>query len=917
MTTDALTCGTCHTPLPAGAHFCLNCGAPTPTEPGVPPRTMPTGAVEVSRIRSALADRYRIERVLGEGGMATVYLAEDLKHQRMVAVKVMRPELAATLGSERFLREVSIAARLSHPHILAVHDSGNVDGVLYYVMPLVEGESLPARLAREKQLPVAEALRIAREVAEALSYAHQRGIIHRDIKPANILLSDGHALVADFGIARATSDESRALTQTGLAIGTPQYMSPEQASGDPAIDGRTDVYALGAVLYEMLAGEPPFTGPTAQAIITRSITEAPRPLRQTRAALPVTIERTVQTALAKSAADRFADAAAMAQALRTAEDQVRTGAALTPDADRSARPSDRRRGIFAVVALGVLLLGGWLVRKGMASRPTVHSVAVLPFVSYGTDDEAYFADGLVDELRDKLARLEGLTVIASASADQYRGTSKTGPEIAGELNVDQVLTGKVHWGDGPDGQRRARVSTELVDGKTGTVTWRSSFDADPTNTLVMQGRIASDVATALGAALTPQVAEDLAGAPTSNPDAYQLYLKSTAMPLRTIRDLRTSVTDLEQAVALDRDFTRAWIRLTGRYIDLYLGGDRTQAVIDKAHSALAEAERLAPDSARTHLAASEVARLLDLDTATARVRLARAWQLDSNDVLILSAAAYQDIRDEKFRPGLAKLTRARALDPRSIGILSQLHAAQLYLGDNGGAMVTAEEMMELKPQDLSYVQSVVLGHLAVGDTLGARRIIAQVKNWVPAAELVQYFAGYQELSFLLDDADHALLFSMRPSSFDNDVAWWAQSLAFAAYQRGDTARARIFADSSLAESKRQAEAAHNDPTLIALYADMLMMTGHRAEAERQIEAALDVAKIRGLPSDREYVLLQAVRVYGGMGQIDRALDMTDSLMTGLTRVTRQRLRVDPMWQRFKGNPRFERMATADLTSPVD
>ncbi|MDZ4257172.1 MAG: serine/threonine-protein kinase, partial [Gemmatimonadales bacterium] len=234
------TCPTCGTTLDADALFCSKCGTATPTEPGVPERTAPTGAFEVSRVRQALASRYRIEGVLGEGGMATVYLAEDLKHKRQVAIKVMRPELAATLGAGRFTREVEIAAKLSHPNILPVYDSGELGGILYYVMPVVEGESLPARLKREKQLPVAEALRLAREVAEALAYAHKRGFVHRDIKPANILLSDGHALVADFGIARAMEQGGEALTQTGLAIGTPHYMSPEQASGALDIDGRTD-----------------------------------------------------------------------------------------------------------------------------------------------------------------------------------------------------------------------------------------------------------------------------------------------------------------------------------------------------------------------------------------------------------------------------------------------------------------------------------------------------------------------------------------------------------------------------------------------------------------------------------------------------------------------------------------------------
>src|SRR5574338_306543 len=285
MSTAARTCPSCHSTLPEEAQFCMHCGKATPTEPGVPPRPMPTGEFEVAKVTRVLADRYRIERVVGEGGMATVYLAEDLKHKRRVAVKVMRPELAATLGTDRFLREVEIAAQLSHPHILPMYDSGDAGGMLYYVMPYVDGESLANRIQRDGELPVPETLRLGREVAEALAYAHKRGIIHRDIKPANILLSEGHALVADFGIARALDAEGEAITRTGLAIGTPQYMSPEQSTGDKTVDARTDIYALGAVLYEMLTGEPPFTGRSPQAVVARSLTERPRPLAATREGL--------------------------------------------------------------------------------------------------------------------------------------------------------------------------------------------------------------------------------------------------------------------------------------------------------------------------------------------------------------------------------------------------------------------------------------------------------------------------------------------------------------------------------------------------------------------------------------------------------------------------------------------------------
>jgi serine/threonine-protein kinase len=260
----------------------------------------------IAQLSAALSDRYRIERALGAGGMATVYLAEDLKHQRKVAVKVLRPELSAAIGHERFLREISTTANLRHPHILPLYDSGEAGGHVFYVMPFVEGESLRDRLDREKQLPLDDALQIAREVADALSYAHSRGVIHRDIKPENILLESGHAVVADFGIARAIDAAGgEQLTETGLAIGTPTYMSPEQAAGDRDLDGRSDLYALGCVLYEMLAGQPPFTGPTVESVVWQHVMVDAPSVTNLRPAVPPQIAGALQRALAKVPADRF------------------------------------------------------------------------------------------------------------------------------------------------------------------------------------------------------------------------------------------------------------------------------------------------------------------------------------------------------------------------------------------------------------------------------------------------------------------------------------------------------------------------------------------------------------------------------------------------------------------------------------
>jgi Tol biopolymer transport system component len=334
----------------------------------------------VGRLTSALADRYAIERELGAGGMATVYLAQDVRHDRKVALKVVRPELAAILGGERFLAEIKTTANLQHPHILGLFDSGEADGLVFYVMPYVEGESLRDRLTREKQLPVDDALRITREVASALDYAHRHGVVHRDIKPENILLHDGSALVADFGIALAVSrsEGGTRMTETGMSLGTPHYMSPEQAMGEREITPKSDIYALGCVLYEMLTGEPPFTGPTAQAVVARVMTEEPRRLTLQRKTIPPHVEAAVDTALAKLPADRFATAAQFAEALGN------PGFGASPIASparghagtRARRTALLAAGAVVLLALGAVL-GGSLGGRGAPAAVTRLNV-VLP-----------------------------------------------------------------------------------------------------------------------------------------------------------------------------------------------------------------------------------------------------------------------------------------------------------------------------------------------------------------------------------------------------------------------------------------------------------------------------------------------------------------------------------------------------------
>jgi serine/threonine protein kinase len=355
--------------------------------------------LQLERLAAALAGRYTIERELGRGGMATVYLADDLKHHRKVAIKVLRAELGTVLGPERFSREIRTVAGLNHPHILPLYDSGEADGLLFYVMPWVRGVSLRQRLTRERQLPIEEAIRMVRQVASALDHAHAHGLIHRDIKPENILLHEGEAMVTDFGIALAAgAAPGERLTDTGLMVGTPEYMSPEQAAGDRVLDARSDVYSLGCVLYELLAGEPPYLGATAQAVIAKRFTDPVPRVRRLRAAVPPAVEQALTQALARVPADRFASAEAFANAL------------TAPRGDQGRPPS----------------------------------VAVLPFLNLSPEPEnEFFADGITEDVIAQLSRIRALKVISRTSVMQFKKRERSLREIGAALEVATLLEGSV------------------------------------------------------------------------------------------------------------------------------------------------------------------------------------------------------------------------------------------------------------------------------------------------------------------------------------------------------------------------------------------------------------------------------------------------------------------------------------------
>ncbi|HEX2721424.1 MAG TPA: protein kinase [Gemmatimonadaceae bacterium] len=468
----------------------------------------------LEKLKAALIDRYDVEKLLGEGGMATVFLARDVRHERRVAIKVLHEDLGAQLGPERFRREIQIATSLTHPHILALYDSGEAAGSLFYVMPFIEGESLRHRIDRETMLPIDKALKITQEVASALDYAHRKGVVHRDIKPENILLEDGHAIVADFGIARALStmgDAGGALTKTGMSLGTPTYMSPEQAFAEKDIDGRSDLYSLACVLYEMLTGQPPFTGTNAQAVMAKhSMAEVPS-MQIVRATIPDEVENVVQKALAKSAADRFATVGEFAEELqecvidyhtttRRAVGDRRTAPRVPPGrraADVSAAaPLWRRPAILAGAAV-VLALGAggaWMgLAKGKAARTSAYApekVAVLYFDDKSSSEKLrYLADGLTESLIRQLSEVNALEVVSRSGVMPYRGSSVSVDSIARALGSGTIVRGTVdESGD------KFQIGIRVVDGNTGEIQTKKDFEVPKANVLAVQDSLATEVA---------------------------------------------------------------------------------------------------------------------------------------------------------------------------------------------------------------------------------------------------------------------------------------------------------------------------------------------------------------------------------------------------------------------------------------
>jgi len=870
----------------------------------------------LERLRTSLGDAYTIEQELGGGGMSRVFVARDQALARQLVIKVLPPELGAGINLDRFRREIQLAASLQHPHIVPLFVAGQAGDLLYYTMPLVEGESLRAKLAREGGLPIPEAVRLLREVVDALSYAHAHGVAHRDIKPDNVLVSGHHAVVTDFGVAKALSESTgvSSLTSAGVALGTPAYMAPEQAAADPHADHRADIYSTGALAYEMLTGRPPFTGTSAAQVLAAQVSQLPDPITRHRATVPSVLAEAVMRCLEKHPADRWQTAEELLhqlEALATPSGGTMPVPAVAP-ARRRSRRALAAGGVIVAVVAGVFLMARLRSSNVSARVPERKVVAVLPFTNLGSPDDEYFADGITEEITARLAGLHGLGVISRTSTMQYKKTSKTMKQIGQELGAGYVLEGSIRWERTPGRGNRVRVTPQLIRVSDDTHLWASVYDTTLADIFAVQSAIAGRVSDALDVALADPERQALGAQPTKNLDAYGYYLRGVDYFNRGYAepDLRSAVAMFDQAVRLDPGFALAYARLALAHDYLYWFIDGRNEQSARVRQMADRALELDPDLPEGHVALGFYYYHRHLDYAHALEQFAIAEQRQPNNSDIAAAIGFVQRRQGKWEETLASLRKAIDLDPRSNKNAEELGETYLALGRLAEAEQYFDRAQSLAP-DWAYIYAYKawLALAGRGDAEQARRVITEEASRAPSSDVLREVAYRGPLVRVMDARYQEQIAQLPPQAFGADTGGYYLSKATVHAARRETPAARAYYDSARIYLeplvRKQPDQALLHANLGLAYAGL----GLKEAAIREGRQAVAVVPISRDHYSGPRTVSGLAEIYVMVGEYDAAIDQLATVLVipGDGKVTVPLLQLDPIWAPLRGNPRFERL----------
>ena len=879
-----------------------------------------------ARLQAAVGDAYRIEKELGGGGMSRVFLAQERELERQVVVKVLPPEMAAGLNAERFRREIQLAASLQHPHIVPLLAAGHSDDLVYYTMPLIEGESVRAKLAREGELPITETMRILRDVADALAYAHEHRVVHRDIKPDNVLIARHHAVVTDFGVAKALSESTgkTSLTSAGVALGTPAYMAPEQAAADPHTDHRCDIYAVGALGYEMLTGRPPFTGATPQHVLAAQVTEAPEPVTKRRATVPAALAALVMRCLEKSPADRWQTAAELLQQL---EAMATPSGGLTPTGAvsvvrpwrRSWRTWGRWPVYTGIAALGLLasfvLFARFQARSATNRAARRKMLVVLPFANLGRPEDEYFADGMTEELTARLAGLHGLGVIGRTSAVQYKQTTKTIPQIGQELGVEYILEGTVRWEKPPQGPSRVRVTPQLIRVADASHVWANVYDAVLADVFAVQSTIARQVAETLDVTLLAPEREALAAQPTTNLEAYDYYLRGKDYGARQFveEDARLAVRMYQRAVHLDPTFALAYAELAQAHLFLSWVFGQT-GELPQARAALDRAQQLGPELAETHLALGFYYYYGSRDYDHALEQFARVRERQPNDPDVISAIGAVRRRQGRWAEAVSDLTQATQLDPRN-------HGDYLGLGETYGlwlrrypeaerALGQAIALAPDVPRYHAYRAYVYL--MQDGNVARAKRVLQQAASTLDPARILvnSVVRGVLVRVFAIDYGDALTRLTLQEAGGDSAIYYQDKAEFYGA--RNDVPLARVYYDSARVVLEARMIARPANKAAEQWPVEMWLAQAYAGLGRKESAIRLGREGAQLIPVSRDAfigaaALLRLAEIYVQTGEYEAAVDQLEYLLTIPSPVSIPLLRVDPLYAPLRGNPRFERL----------